>query len=50
MIINTANFTVILSTNSGSVYFDGDPAITSITMLQYDRIHVVYQDTNWFTF
>ncbi len=50
MIINTANFTVTLSTNSSSVYFDGDSLITSINMIQYDRIHIIYQGTNWYTF
>ena len=48
-IINIANFTVTLSTNSGTVYFDGNSSITTINMSQYDRIKVVFYGTNWFT-
>lgn len=49
-LLNVSTFTVTLSTNSGSVYFDGNTSITTINMSQYDRINLVYYSNNWFTF
>lgn len=49
LFINTNVGSVTISTASGSEYFDGNSAYTSLVMEQYDRLHIISYSGMWYT-
>ncbi len=45
--VNVSSFDVTLSTNSGSIFFDGQ-GYNQLVISQFDKLNITFYNNNWF--